>query len=95
MMGNIRLSGPSFRPHAIELNGGTVRSSTVKGVGGTRHQFHEVGQFRFFVDMVEEDGGRLGLWDGTNYEAAIREAEAARRDFDIETAVRDMIGGGQ
>ena len=94
-MSNIRLSGPSFRPHAIELNGGTLRSSTVKGVGGTSHQFSEVGQFRFFVDMVEEDGGRLGLWDGDDYEAAIQEAEAARRDFGIETAVSDMIGGGQ
>ena len=51
-----------------------------------------LGEF-FLVDLIEEDGGHIGLWSGFDYSTAIIEAEHARRDFQIFEPVRDRIGG--
>ncbi len=37
--------------------------------------------WRFFVDIVEADGGRFGMWDGGSYGEAIRTAEDLSEDF--------------
>lgn len=72
----------SFRPHAIELDGGVVRGHAAS------HGYW------FVVDVIEEDGGRLGIWDGPEYGVAIIEAEHARLEFGIEEPVRDVVAGG-
>jgi hypothetical protein len=85
----------SFHPHLIEIDGGILRSTTVHGAGAPRASYIGIGDYHFFVDLVEEDGGRIGLWSGFDYSTAIIEAEHARRDFEIEHPVRDRIGGAQ
>jgi hypothetical protein len=45
----------------------------------------------FFVDAIEEDGGRIGMWDGLSYETAIIEASALSGDFG---PVHDLVVGG-
>jgi hypothetical protein len=84
----------SFRPHAIEIDGGVVRWATRESASGTWIDWPAIGAFHFLVDLLEEDGGRIGLWSGTDYAQAIAEAESARLDFDVEEPVRDRIGGG-
>lgn len=59
----------------IELSGATVTEAYVEGANGKRPLLTEIGQFRFFIDAVEKDGGRLGLDDCADYEDAIRWAE--------------------
>ena len=82
----IRLSGPSFRPSYIEMDGGIVTKSTDPDVIGKR---------LFFVNLVEVDGSHIGLWEGYHLGDAIREAHAARREFGIEAPVRDLFGGAR
>lgn len=77
----------------IELSAGTVTSSTIEGSEGIRQVFSEIGKFMFFVTAVEDNGGRLGLDSCEDYEAAIRSAEEARIDFEIDFPVRDMVAG--
>ena len=77
----------------IELSGGTVTSSTTEGTEGIRQNFSDIGKFMFFIDAVETDGGRLGLDSCEDYENAIRLAEAARVDFEIDFPVKDTVAG--
>lgn len=84
----------TFRPHAIELDGGILRSTTIHDAKGSHPSFVGVGDYHFTVDLIEEDGGRIGLWSGFDYSTAIIEAEHARRDFEISEPVRDKLAGG-
>jgi hypothetical protein len=85
-----------FDPLYIEIDGGRVHAPAVIHDHRGRHlDYSRMGDFVFFVDVVEADGGRLGVWDGLSYEDAIREAEAARRGFAIEGPVRDVVLGGK
>lgn len=77
----------------IELSAGTVTSSTIEGEHGVRQVFSDVGKFMFYVDAVEVGGTRLGLNSCENYESAIRLAEAARVDFEINLPVKDNVVG--
>lgn len=47
---------------------------------------------RFFVTVVDEQGGSLGIWDGADYSAAIFEAEKARVDFEV-SEIMDLVAG--
>lgn len=73
----------TFRPHAIEIDGGILKSTTVYDAHGSHQDYHGIGDYHFFVDLIEEGGGRLGLWSGFNYSDAIREAETARIELEI------------
>lgn len=83
----------SFHPHAIEIDGGILREHYRLADSG-RHADHVgIGDYHFLVDLIEEDGGRVGLWSGFDYSMAIREAETARIEFEVSEPVRDLIGG--
>ena len=84
----------SFQPHFIQIDAGTIKSAELTDAAGTRPDYSSIGDFVFFIDLVEHDGGRLGLWSGRSYEQAIREAESARADFGIAEAVHDLVAGG-
>ncbi|MHA6688204.1 hypothetical protein [Mesorhizobium sp. A556] len=84
---------PIFKRGHVEIHGGVVSSSTITDAHGTRPDRSNVGQYRFFVDLIERDGGRIGLWDGPAHADAIREAEAVSRDAAIP--VRDLVVGGE
>jgi hypothetical protein len=78
------------RPHVV-IDGGTIQSQTITDHEGTRAVFTDVGSFRFFVDVVEADGTRIGMWDGKSYEEAIIQANILSADFG---PVQDRVGGG-
>ena len=84
----------TFNPAYIEIAAGTVTASTISDHRGTRPVFEDIGQFHFFVTLFETDGTQLGLWSGEDYDAAIREAERSRIDFEIAAPVRDTVAGG-
>lgn len=86
------MSAPSF-PNAshVEINGGVVRSSTITDDKGTRPCLTHVGSYRFFVDVVDIQGCRVGMWDGSSYDEAIQNAHLLSLDFG---PVRDLIVGG-
>jgi hypothetical protein len=85
----------SFSPHHIEIDGGRLASSVRHDRAGPHPDYSRIGEFVFFVDIVEADGGRFGLWDGLSYDDAIRTAEVASREFGLESGVGDVIGGRQ
>lgn len=85
-----------IQPKFIEIDGGVISAPPrLIGADGVRYLDHEVGTFRFFVELVEIDGGRIGVWDGLDYEDAIRNAEEARREWEIDEPVHDLIAGGR
>ena len=71
-----------LNPHHVELNSGHEK---VAGIVGCRV---------FWIDVVEADGGRLGVWWGHNYDDAIRTAEETRTDWELAEPVRDLVVGG-
>ncbi|MDO9416203.1 hypothetical protein [Pararhizobium sp.] len=75
-------------PH-VEIHGFTVTASFITDGHGTRPCSTYVGLFRFFVDVVERDGGRFGMWDGGSYDDAIMTADELSMDFG---PVYDLIG---
>jgi hypothetical protein len=79
----------------IEIHACTVSEAYIEGGNGKRPLLSEIDQFRFFIDAVEKDGGRLGLDSCADYEDAIRRAEQARVDFDIDHPVLDKVVGSR
>lgn len=82
----------SFWNH-IELSGGRVGAASEKASDGVRELIDHVGKFRFFIEAIDVEGGRLGVDSCADYEAAMRRAELARQDFGIDHPVRDNIAG--
>jgi len=83
----------NFHPSHIEIFGGIVRDVTITDANGSRSSYEGIGGYHFFVDVVKHDGGRMSLWSGLDYEDAIRQAEAARKDFGLDHPVRDSVAG--
>ncbi|HAO2891892.1 TPA: hypothetical protein IHM15_004492 [Escherichia coli] len=77
----------------IEIDGGTVTGATITTDKGTRPIPYEVGSKSYFVDVIEIDGGHIGMWSGSTYEEAVKQAEVLRKDFNV-SVVRDKIEGG-
>lgn len=77
----------------VEINGGTVQTATVTDEHGTRTVLTDVGKVKYFVDVIEADGTRIGMWDGTDHSEAVRQANLLALDFGGK--VRDRTGGAQ
>lgn len=75
----------------VEIDGGVVTSATITDANGTRPDHSEIGKYRFFVDVVEADGGRIGMWAGNSHADAVREANVLSTHFG---SVRDRTIGG-
>lgn len=88
-MNVIQFPKPSF----VEITGGVVRFSTITGAAGTHPVPSDIGRFHFYVDVVEADGGRIGMWSGTDHAEAVKQAGLLALDFNAE--VRDLTGGAQ
>ncbi|ALJ98238.1 hypothetical protein BiPBO1_24 [Brucella phage BiPBO1] len=71
----------------IEINGGIVKSASVTDDKGTRILADMIGRERFYVDVIEADGGSIGLWDGEDYAEAKREANSLRFTFRVSRIV--------
>jgi len=52
----------TLRPHAIEIDGGILKSTTVYDAKGSHPVYQGIGDYHFFVDLIEEDGCRIGAW---------------------------------
>lgn len=74
----------------VEITAGAVLSSTVIDASGAHSVPEDLGRFLFFVDVVEADGGRIGMWSGEDHLQAVQEAEALAQDFG--GSVRDKSG---
>lgn len=73
----------------VEIHYGIVTGEIVTDASGTRPVFDHVGEPRFFIDLVDADGGRLAMWDGESYDAAIIAAGDLSREWGC--AVVDMV----
>lgn len=71
------------RPHHVEPDSGITE---VAGV--------TTGNRVFWVDVVEVDRGRLGVWLGHSYHEAIEAAERTRINFELDEPVWDLVPGG-
>jgi len=77
----------------IELSGGIVTWSTSDRAAGRTINAELIGKQRFFVEVVTDDS-RYCLWDGADYDEAIRMAEETRHSLNLEAPVRDTVAGG-
>lgn len=82
---------PIFRNSHIEIDGGIVSAATITDAKGTRADLTSVGCYHYFVDVIEADGGRIGMWSGPSHQEAIRQARILSKDFG---PVRDLVTGG-
>ncbi|EKF40166.1 hypothetical protein NA8A_22396 [Nitratireductor indicus C115] len=66
----------------VEIVGGTItKAAMIIGATGRRLDFSDIGQMRFFVDVIAEDGTRIGMWEGANYETAILTAHELAEEW--------------
>ncbi|RDE08383.1 hypothetical protein [Pelagibacterium lacus] len=84
----------NIKPKFIEIDGGRVTSVRITDADGERFAHYDGDPFVFFIDLVDQDGGRTGLWTGSDYQDAVREAELCRREWEIDEPVHDLIAGG-
>lgn len=54
-----------------ELDGGVVTNSDCPELVGRR---------RYFIDLIDASGARIGVWDGASYEDALRELAECERE---------------
>jgi len=87
----VLLPFPNFT--GVEINGGVVQSETVTDARGTRPVLINVGRFLYYVDVIEDDGTRISMWDGTDHAEAVRQANLLALDFGGK--VRDRTGGAR
>jgi hypothetical protein len=84
-----------YVPVRVELTSGIVTDATIHNWAGVRTLPAEISKHRFFIALVEADGGDLIIWDGAEYGAAIAEAEEIRTEWGISEPVHDLVVGGQ
>jgi len=76
----------------IEIDGGTISGPTViETATGKRTLPTLIGSYRYFVSVIEDDGGRICMWDGAGYAEALREADELKASFNAQKIV-DMTG---
>ncbi len=78
----------------VEIWCGVPAMAWTDTAAGRRYDFEEIGERRFFVDLIEPEG-RAGMWEGTSYEAAILEAYELAAAWDDVIEVVDHVGGGE
>jgi hypothetical protein len=74
----------------VEIVRGIVTSSTTTDAKGVRINEDEIGRHRYFIDVIEADGTRIGMWDGESRRQANREALELSIEFGAR--IRDMTG---
>ena len=84
---------PLFGRGHVEIFGGVLSAVTITDASGTRTDTSCAGEYHFYVDLIEPDGGRCSMWDGPSYEDAIREAEMLARESAVH--VVDRVVGGE
>lgn len=62
----------------IEITGGIVTDSAA---------------MRFFLSLIDSEGGEAVLWDGPSYSEAILEAEECADDWGVHVVDRVIEGG--
>lgn len=71
----------------VEISSGTVTAATITDASGTRDSLTHLGSKRYFVDVVENDGSRVCMWDGNTHHEAVQAATFLALDFG---PVRDL-----
>ena len=78
----------------VEIDSGVVRSVTITDHTGKRVVPYLAGKLTYFVDLIDTEGGRLGLWSGISYELAVAVAESSLKEFGV-TEIADLTKGGR
>lgn len=74
----------------VEINNGVQQGpAIIHGQDGKRLDHTDAGRMKFWVDVVDAEGGRINMSDGTSYEQAIVDAEECARDWGV--AVHDRV----
>lgn len=67
----------------VEIHGGVITACIITDAAGTRSDDTDVGHFKYFVDVVEEDGGRICMWDGRDRSEAYIEARECAASWKV------------
>lgn len=59
-------------PHHVLIESGTIVESPITT---------EIGTFQYFVNVVEDDGCKIGLWSGASYSDALAQADEIAEEW--------------
>lgn len=65
----------------VVIDGGFLKETVTESERGVEHVTHPPGTYRYFVDVVEADGGVISMWDGSSYDAAMITARELSSDY--------------
>lgn len=76
----------------VELHGGIVSAPVITWGQRITADCSAIGEYRFYVDVVENDQTHFPLWDGHSYEQAVQEAECTRKEWGAAKVI-DCVKG--
>jgi hypothetical protein len=83
-----------FIPVRVEVDSGTVTGAISRTGRTSRWMPEMIGRKRYWIDLLDADGGRLTVWDGDDEREAVRQAEAIRSECQITVSVAFAGEGG-
>lgn len=69
------------RGDRVIIDGGFISETVAQSERGTERIVHQPAEYRYFVDVIEGDGGTIGMWCGASYAEAMAAARAASADW--------------
>lgn len=69
------------RGDRVIIDGGLVSETIVHSERGAERIVHQPPEYRYFVDVMQADGGG-GVWDGASYEEALEVARECSAELD-------------
>jgi hypothetical protein len=66
----------------VIIDGGFIAETRIISASGTTRIKHPPGTYRYYVDVVEADGGIIGMWDGGTYTEAFAAAKTCSVSWD-------------
>lgn len=76
----------------VEIDGGLITGPIIiESERGIRAVPTLVGSYRYFVAVVENDGGKVTMWDGDSHACAVEEANSLKYSFSVGKIV-DLTG---
>ena len=75
-------------PEGANLHHVQIEAGTISGPPDHPH----IGQLRYFVSIVDEEGAPLGVWDGSTHKEAVEEARGW--ELPIVDSVAEVGPGG-
>ncbi|MFK5980962.1 MAG: hypothetical protein QM488_18985 [Rhizobiaceae bacterium] len=89
---NQSMEALNLNAEQINISGGTITSAKITGALGTSSIPSQIGQFQYFVELVEANSKVTDIWSGPDFSEALLQAIKASTDFGVP--VQSCVTGG-